>query len=321
VAVFRRLNPGAIIEFVPITLGKLEMFLHLAACFGCLILSILLILMPEAPFIIAMGNPSQCSGCFYEEAGVSNVPGSGVLLYISDNLFLFLIPVGVFYQWRRHVHYLQDVPKILANFSAKKANCFSETDRKFVESVIVALYDSLEKFDEHVQGSLATKLNGVVGTESIPMLPLGLLYRSMCIPLLVCVGLDYGFLWDAKTLPSLLVTLFLVWPGMMQLSSKLLASLPHARPRWDLLLIVCCFFPYWGPLDRLTMKLCLFEGMTWGLLKRQRNMDQSAIFFPFDIVNALVFAVFLLINKFWPNSPRTDKGLLQQKTTARSSLQ
>jgi len=320
VAVFRRLNPAAIIEFVPITLGKLEIYLHLAACFSCLLLSLLLIFMPEMPPLITTGNPTACSVCFYEEAGASM--DYQQLVYTADLMFFSIIPMGVFYQWRRHVHFLQEVPKILCSFSAKKANCFSETDRKFVESVIIALYDSLENFDEHVQGSLASKLNGVVGTDSVPMLPLGLLYRSMCIPLLVSVGLDHGLFWDAGTLPSLIVTLVLVWPGCMQLLSKMLASLPPTRrPKWDFLLVMFFWFPAYGLFDRMTMKITLFEGLTWGLLRRHRNMDQSAIFFPFDIVNVLFFAVFLLVNKFWSKTPRTDQGLLQRKTAQRSSMQ
>jgi hypothetical protein len=208
---------------------------------------------------------------------------------------------------------LKDVPKILANFSAKKANCFSETDRKFVESVIVALYDSLENFDEHVQGSLAGKLNKLVGTDSIPVLPLGLLHRAFCIPLFVSLGLDHGLLWDLKTAPSMLLSTFLVFPGALQLASKFLSCLPSTRPCLD----VCLGLFFFGNPIYLNSELPFFENMAkaiflegsiWGLLKRHRQMDDAAIFLPFNLVHVWCFAGFALLNRFWTMSPLTDKG-------------
>merc|ERR1711865_1258158 len=111
---------------------------------------------PDLPMLFNLGRASFSPALgneYYEQS-------TQLIVLASEAFWSFIIPSYVFYQWRRHVHYLLEVPKILANFSAKKANCFSETDRKFVESVIVALYDDIPSFDQHVREVLAAKLNG-----------------------------------------------------------------------------------------------------------------------------------------------------------------
>lgn len=54
----------------------------------------------------------------------------------------------------RHFAELEKMDEVLAKFSAKKANCFSETDRVFVNKTICALYGSLEEFDQYIREGL-----------------------------------------------------------------------------------------------------------------------------------------------------------------------
>jgi len=229
VAVFRRLNPGAIIEFIPITLGNLEFYGHLAICMACMVLNYDLVVEPQRPmfFLLTHAYVNSRERDEYDIARNAVVQEEqytaweSFMFWLSMNFWYCMLPMYIFYQWRVHVKSLLDVPRILANFSAQKANCFSETDRKFVESVIVALYDSLENFDEHVKGSMASKLNKTVGTDSTPMLSLSLLYRFVCIPIFVCIGLDHSLFWDLRTLPSLMITLCLTFPALVAFISRM----------------------------------------------------------------------------------------------------
>jgi len=279
--------------------------LHLVAC-------------PESPmyFRIARGN-------MYSFPGVGAEYRTSfmdwILAKFCDAFMSVYLPVFCFHQWRRHVNFLMGVPKVLANFSAKKANCFSETDRKFVESVIAALYGTLENFDEHVRGSLASKINGVVGTEFTPSFPLPVIYKAISIPLFVCVGMDHGLMWNSKSLMSLLLTLGLVLPGFCCMLAKLLSIVPPMHKWLDFWFV---FFLFNGsaivPSEDLlaasfqihrTWKVVVFEGMRWGLLSRERGFEDLAVQCPVDLPTLLVFGGFLLMEKLWPSAPLTDKVL------------
>lgn len=313
VAIFGRLNPGCKIEFFPITLGKLESFLHLAVCLVCTAISLHLTLFPDFPMFFRMARGGYHAKTLQDGAGgLSHILDWALGILVSDAASCWL-PLFIFHQWRRHVHYLLEVPKILANFSAQKANCFSETDRQFVESVIVVLYDTIEKFDETVRGPLASRLNSVVGTESVPSLPLPLIYRSMCVPLFVCVGMDHGFMWNSTSLMSLLLTLGLTFPGLCCMFSKFLSFLPPLDTRLDFWFMFFVFVSFWGDFVSfrfgITWMVVLFEGMRWGLLSRQRGFGDLVVQCPVDFSTLLFFGGFLLAEKFWSNVPRSDKRL------------
>jgi len=73
-----------------------------------------------------------------------------VLIMIGNwMLFLFLA---------QHYRSLDDLQNTLQNFSAKKANCFSEMDRVFVNRTIRALYGSLEEFDQVIREVVAPQI-------------------------------------------------------------------------------------------------------------------------------------------------------------------
>lgn len=58
----------------------------------------------------------------------------------------------------KHYAGLEEMSHVLKNFSAKKANCFSEMDRAFVNKTICALYGSLEEFDQQIREVVAPSL-------------------------------------------------------------------------------------------------------------------------------------------------------------------
>lgn len=312
VAVFRRLNPGAIIEFVPITLGRLELWMHFAVAFGCLIMAFEVVRRPQRPMYYLMARAKIHDGEIADrEDDSGNYDPAN---YFNELFWNTLVPGCLFYTWRAHVKSLYAVPKILAQFSARKANCFSETDRKFVESVIVALYDSLENFDEHVRGSMAAKLNGTVGTDCTPMLSFTMLYRAICAPMFVCVGLDYGLFWDLNTMPSLLITLLLTFPAFLCLLSRIFSLLPNMHWFPEIVLNLFLWFYTTGVND--LWRATLFESMRWGTMRRLRGVSSVAIHGPVDLPVVLTFGLMYTMDKAWGKIPRTDKGLREKTEDA-----
>lgn len=318
VAVFRRLNPGAMIEFVPITLGKLELVLHFGVSLGCLLLGVSLVQDPSTPLFWLYARPEHYEGEVQKHnKALYEVTYNGFIVLMMKFLWDNILPVFVFYSWRQHVKSLLAVPRILSQFSAKKANCFSETDRKFVESVIVALYDSLENFDEHVQGSMATKLNTTVGTDTVPMLPISLLYRAFCIPMFVCVGLDHGLFWDFQALPGLMLTLLLTFPAYVCFFSRMLSLLPDMHWRQEFWLMWLLF--YTMIYKERTWRMNLFESMRWSTMKNQRHYDNLAVDYPVDLPVFLLYGLSFIMDKFWSRTPLTDKGLRDEVAPEESS--
>jgi len=320
VAVFRRLNPGAIIEFIPITLGNLEFYGHLAICMACMVLNYDLVVEPQRPmfFLLTHAYVNSRERDEYDIARNAVVQEEqytaweSFMFWLSMNFWYCMLPMYIFYQWRVHVKSLLDVPRILANFSAQKANCFSETDRKFVESVIVALYDSLENFDEHVRGSMAAKLNKTVGTDSTPMLSMSLIYRFVCIPIFVCIGLDHGLFWDLLTLPSLMITLLLTFPGLICFVSRIFSLLPNMSWKVELWVMIGTMWAYWIKFD-IPWRMCLFQGMRWGTTKTPHTRDDLAFHLPIDLATFLVYGLAFIMDRYWSATPMTDKGLGDDK--------
>ena len=62
-------------------------------------------------------------------------------------------------------------------------------------------------------------------------------------------------------------------------------------------------------------QVCLFEGMRWGLKKRQRGFDDLAVHYPVDLAVFVVFGLALLLDQVWSKTPITDKGLALRKET------
>lgn len=203
---------------------------------------------------------------------------------------------------------LLDVPRILSGFSAKKANCFSETDRKFVESVIVALYDSLENFDEHVRGSMAEKLNGVVGTDSTPMLPVQLLYRAVCVPIFVSVGFDHSLFWNLNTLLPMMVTLVLTYPALVCFFTRIMTLLPKMQAKQEFWLLMGLL--WYTTRVEVAWRTALFQSMCWGMERSPFGHTDHAIIWPINWSHILFYGLALIIDKLWSKIPVTDKDLL-----------
>jgi len=313
VAVFRRLNPSAMIEFVPITLGKLELYLHLGVALACVVLSVDVVLNPHRPFLFTYSFTDVPLGVLQDigsQADTFNLDKltKNLIIWFFEYFWNSIVPIFILYQWRLHVTSLLDVPRILSGFSAKKANCFSETDRKFVESVIVALYDSLENFDEHVKGSMAEKLNGVVGTDSAPMLPVQLVYRAICVPIFVSAGFDHGLFWNLNTLLSMTVTLGLTYPALVCFTTRVFTLLPKMQPKqefWFQLLVLL-----YTTRVEAAWRSALFTSMCFGMEKSPYGHTDHAIIWPLNLPHIFFYGLALIMEKLWSKIPVTDKDLL-----------
>lgn len=123
--------------------------------------------------------------------------------------------------------------------------------------------------------------------------------------------MDYGYVWNVKTLTSTLVTLLFTFPGLVCALSKLFAALPTMSAGADFWFMQCVFNPYLVTTMRIERlwKVVLFEGMRWGILNRPRGYEALAVRLPVDLTNLVIFGGFLLLEKFWSRKPLTDKDV------------
>jgi len=141
VAVFLRLNPYGTIDFVPITYGCVQLCGHAFTCF-------------VVAYRIIFGDKFGLTAFFH---------------------FIMNFVIELFLRWHRNE--MKRIPEFVSKFEAKKANCFSEDDRAFVENTIESLYGSLSNFDSVVQTRMVeTVRNAVHSRRSDVIFGLEVLY-------------------------------------------------------------------------------------------------------------------------------------------------
>jgi len=94
--------------------------------------------------------------------------------------------IGMFWRARMYIREMQAVGDALKQFKVRDTQCFSELDRRFVYETIVALYETLDSFEVHVQTVFSGQVQDVIGSAIFPSY--WMLVRSICLPWLISVG-------------------------------------------------------------------------------------------------------------------------------------